>query len=224
MNDLNYIAIENLLFGYEKGKVIINKINLNINKNEITIIVGPNGSGKTTLGKLMVGILKPISGDIFISGNNLKEIPLAQVGSEIGYLFQNPDKHFFANTVKEELGFVDDLKGIDEEIIDKKIDDILKLFELEEVKKAPPLILSQGEKQRLAIGTILINEPRYMILDEPTRSLDAKRKEALLDILSNLKEKGIGMTIFSHDSHLIENLPQRVIEIRRGEIVYDKRL
>ena len=85
-------------------KPIINNINLKIIKDEVTGIIGANGSGKTTLGKLMMGILKPKNGQVYIANRKISEFSLAQIGSRIGYLFQNPENHFFTNTVEEELG------------------------------------------------------------------------------------------------------------------------
>lgn len=200
----------------------MNNISLKINKHEVTTILGPNGSGKTTLGKLIIGILKPISGQVYITNQDVSEMTLAQVGLKIGYLFQNPEKHFFSNTVEDELGFVPRLKGLNDDFLENRIKELLRLFQLEHLRKSSPLLLSQGEKQRLAIATILINQPEYLILDEPTTGLDVERKKVLIDLLKELRKNGIGMTIISHDHSFIEQLSQRVIKIHRGEITYDK--
>lgn len=222
MNELNFIELRNLSFGYKRNKIIMNNISLKINKHEVTTILGPNGSGKTTLGKLIIGILKPISGQVYITNQDVSEMTLAQVGLKIGYLFQNPEKHFFSNTVEDELGFVPRLKGLNDDFLENRIKELLRLFQLEHLRKSSPLLLSQGEKQRLAIATILINQPEYLILDEPTTGLDVERKKVLIDLLKELRKKGIGMTIISHDHSFIEQLSQRVIKIHRGEITYDK--
>lgn len=100
---------------------------------------------------------------------------------------------------------------------------LLKLLQLEDARKSSPLLLSQGEKQRLAIATILVNNPEYIILDEPTTGLDVERKKILIELLKESIEKGIGMTIISHDHFFIEELSRRVIKIHRGEIIYDQR-
>lgn len=172
----------------------------------------------------MMGILKPTEGQAFILNKDISEMTLAQIGSKIGYLFQNPEKQFFANRVEEELGFVSRLKGYDEDYLEDRIEGLLRLFQLEHVRKSSPLLLSQGEKQRLAIATILINEPKYLILDEPTTGLDGERKRLLVDLLKELVDRGIGMTIISHDHSFIKQLFQRVIRIYRGEVIYDQRI
>lgn len=224
VNSLNFIELKDICFEYKKEKEIIKNINLNIEKDEVTAIVGANGSGKTTLGKLMMGILKPKSGEIRIYNTNISEISLAQIGSKIGYLFQNPEKHFFTNTVEEELVFVLKFQKFDDIYIKEKIDSQLKLFKLEGLRNQSPLLLSQGEKQRLAIATILISNPEYLILDEPTTGLDMERKNILVEVLKELIQRGIGLTLISHDNSFIKQLSHRVIEIHKGEVIYDKRV
>lgn len=224
MKGLNFIELKDLSFGYKKENIVINNINLKIDKDEVTTIIGPNGSGKTTLGKLMMGILKATRGEVYISNKNVAEMALAQVGFNVGYLFQNPEKHFFANTVDDELGFILRLRGFNDSFVANRIEEMLRLFQLEGLKKSSPLLLSQGEKQRLAIASILINEPKYLILDEPTTGLDVERKKLLIGLLKELRKEGIGMTIISHDHSFIEQLSQRIIKIHRGEIAYDQRI
>lgn len=223
MKLLNSIEIKNLGFAYVKGKEIIKNINININIKDITCIVGPNGSGKTTLGKLMVGILKPDSGEIYLFGENISTMSLGQIGKKVGYLFQNPEKQLFSNTVEDEIKFPLEFKGLDKEYIEEKVETLLNLFQLDHIKTSFPLRLSQGEKQRLALAAILANEVEYLILDEPTKGLDMQRRHTLIKILKDLQSKGIGMTIISHDYTFINQISDRILKIYRGEIVEDKR-
>lgn len=223
MIELNIIEVENLKFYYENGKEIIKNINIKIKKHEILSITGLNGSGKTTLGKLIMGILKPISGEVFIYNENISNLSLSQVGRKIGYLFQNPEKHFFSHRVEDEIAFILKLKGFDESYIEHKVESLLELFQLSHLRDNSPLRLSQGEKQRLAIAAILANDVEYLILDEPTTGLDMKRKDVLFHALKKLHKKGIGMTIISHDKDFIKKISNRIIRIHRGEIVDDKR-
>ena len=110
------IELKNVNFEYIKGKRIIKNVNININVKDITCITGPNGSGKTTLGKLMVGILKPNSGGIYLFGENITNMSLGQIGEKIGYLFQNPEKQFFSNTVEDEIKFILEIKDLNRNI------------------------------------------------------------------------------------------------------------
>lgn len=217
------IELKNVNFEYIKGKRIIKDVNININVKDITCITGPNGSGKTTLGKLMVGILKPSSGGIYLFGENIINMSLGQIGEKIGYLFQNPEKQFFSNTVEDEIKFILEVKDLNRKYIEEKVKSLLDLFQLNHIRTSFPLKLSQGEKQRLALAAILANEPGYLILDEPTKGLDMERRGTLIQILKKLYNKGTGMTVMTHDYTFINQISDRTLTMHRGEIVEDKR-
>ncbi len=217
------IELRQVTFQYERGKRIFENISIKIEKDETTALLGPNGSGKTTLGKLMVGVLRPSKGQVYIFNKDSSKMALSEIGSKIGYLFQNPEKQFFTNSVYEELSFVLRTKKYHEDYIKEKVDKILNTFQLQGLERQSPFLLSQGEKKRLALAAILINKPDYLILDEPTLGLDGRRKEILLDTLSKLKKQGIGMTIISHDDNFVKAIGDRLIGLSRGEIVYDQR-
>lgn len=217
------MELKNVSFEYIRGKEIIKNIDISINIKDITCIIGPNGSGKTTLGKLMVGILKPNSGEIYLIGENIADISLAQIGRKIGYLFQNPEKQFFSNTVEDEIKFILEIKNLSKEYIKEKTESLLNLFQLNHIKTSFPLKLSQGEKQRLALAAILVNEPGYLILDEPTKGLDMQRRNTLVQIFKNLCSKGIGMTVITHDHAFVNQISDRILKMDRGEVVDDKR-
>lgn len=220
---LDSIELRNISFEYIKGKEIIKNIDINIRIKDITCITGPNGSGKTTLGKLMVGILKPNSGEIYLGGENIVDMSLGRIGRRVGYLFQNPEKQFFSNTVEDEIKFVLEIKNLSREYIEEKTEMLLDLFQLNHIKASFPLKLSQGEKQCLALAAILVNEPGYLILDEPTKGLDMERRDTLVQMLKNLCSKGMGMTVISHDHVFVNQISDRVLKMCRGEIVEDKR-
>lgn len=220
---MEWMETKDLNFHYEKGKPVISQINLKIFQNEMTALTGPNGSGKTTLGKLLMGILSPVSGDVFLDDKRVSQMSLGQIGMTIGYLFQNPEKQFFAPTVEDEISFILRAKGLDERDIKSKVDPLLEGFELSHLREDFPLRLSQGEKQRLALAAILVNDLDYLILDEPTTGLDKERKIILADILNNLYNRGIGMIIISHDFEFLNQFPRRVLEINRGEIINDRK-
>lgn len=218
-----YIEAKNISFGYPKKNKIIENISLSILKNEITAITGHNGGGKTTLGKLLAGIFKPLGGDVLIFGDNTRELTLGQIGEKIGYLFQNPDRQIFTSTVKEELLFVNKLKGKSMDKAHRDMEELLDFFDLYSKKEEVTFNLSYGEKQRLALAAILINRPEFLILDEPTTGLDKIRKNKLSKYLTKLMEKGTGMIIISHDLEFVKSHASRIIEIARGEIIDDIR-
>lgn len=215
------INVNKVSFGYTKGETIIKDITLNIKDGICTAIIGPNGGGKTTLGKLMAGILKPLKGKVFVDGLDTRAVELSRIGEKIGYLFQEPERQIFAPSVKEEIAFAMDLKGFDKFIIESKVNSTLDQFELKELENSFPFQLSRGEKQRLAIASIMINNPSFFILDEPTTGLDIERKEILSVLINNLIENGVGLVVISHDMGFVKKHAQRVISILGGEIAYD---
>lgn len=216
-----FIRIEKLFCSLNKVQVLKN-INISLNKNEFVSIIGPNGSGKTTLGKVVTGIIKQDSGDIFIDGKNIKDLSLPQIGGKIGYLFQNPDRQIFAPRVYEELSFALKYKKTSTDIIEQRVNEVLDIFELGHLRNASTYSLSQGEKQRLAIGAILLNDPEYLILDEPTTGLDPKRKNELNKLLNTLIKK-VGVLLISHDKTFVLNHSHRIIELYDGSIINDKK-
>ena len=216
------IIVEDVGFRYDKSDWVLKKINLNIEDGSCTFIIGPNGGGKTTLGKLMTGILKPTVGNVIVGELNTRETELYQIGAKVGYLFQEPERQIFAATVRDELAFVMELLGVEPDIISERVEASLARFELKDVESAFVFQLSRGEKQRLAMAAIMINNPAFLILDEPTTGLDAERKEILSGVVEQFRAKGTGMIIISHDHKFVDRHADRVIHVAGGEIIDDR--
>ena len=213
------ISLKDVSFYYKRGKPIFEHLNLEIPSKLITFIVGPNGGGKTTLGKLMAGILKPQSGVVLVDSVNTKTVPLAELGAKDGYLFQEPERQIFAATVRDEIGFVLSLRDKPQGEIATIVDAVLEQFQLTHLAAVSPLKLSRGEKQRLAIAAIMVNQPQFFILDEPTTGLDRVRIDILSGVIEDLQQRGIGMAIISHDQSFVRRHAQQVITVAGGEIV-----
>lgn len=215
------IELNNVSFSYTNRKSIFKDFSLKLDCEETTILTGKNGSGKTTLSKLIVGVLKPQLGDIMIEGENSKSMSLGRIGELIGYVYQYPERQLFAQSVIDELTFPLIFKGMDKEIVYAEAEEMIKLFELDKVKNSYPFFLSYGEKRRLAIASVLMSKPKYLIMDEPTASLDHERIESLSLVLDMLKVKGVGVLIISHNKDFIENHGQRILHIEGGNVVND---
>lgn len=217
----NFIEIKNISYKYNKGKTIFDNFSLNLDCEESTVLWGSNGSGKTTLTKLIMGILKIQSGEINIMGNELKNLSLGRTGELIGYVYQYPERQIFAQSVVEELTFPLIFKGVAKEEANLRAQNLIEIFNLEKVKNSYPFFLSYGEKRRLAIASVLMNQPKYLILDEPTASLDSERIESLSMVLDNLKSEKIGMLAISHNKDFIKRHGQRLINLEGGKITND---
>lgn len=216
-----FIKADKISFEYKKGNPVLQGLSIAVNQEQITAVVGENGSGKTTLGKLLTGILKPVDGKIFIDNKNTHNMTLSDVGMSIGYLFQNPSRQLFATTVKEQMLFTDQMMDKDMMESERRMMALLDYFDLQDKITAYTYELSQGEKQRLALASVLINTPRFLVLDEPTTGLDTKRKKQLSNYLEDLKGKRIGMMIISHDQDFVRQHAQRIITLSKGEIIHD---
>lgn len=214
-----FLEMSQVTFSYlRKMNPAVSGINLKLEKDNITAIVGPNGSGKTTLTKLMIGVLQPTAGKINLEGQSLTAFSLAAIGQRIGYVFQNPNLQLFCRTVAEEVGFGLTNKGCHPVMVKEKVDFYLDYFELAAYRESYPMYLSQGEKQRLAIAAVLASEPEFLILDEPTVGLDAYRKRLLGDYLQKIASLGRGMLLISHDMSFVDRMAERVIYMENGQI------
>jgi len=215
------IKIDRISFGYKKGEELFKNFSLSLNMKEITVLLGRNGSGKTSLTKIILGILKPPIGEVWIKGTNIKELSLGQVGSIIGYVFQNPDHQIFGATVMDQLLWTADFLGQDKEYIGQKANSLLKDFDIEKLVDIYPYQLSLGEKRILTLASAMISDPDYLILDEPTSSLDPDRIRILSGYIRSIHKKGTGALIITHDKDFAMEWGDRIITIDEGKIKDD---
>ena len=218
--ELKHIDYQLKIKGHEKSQ-LFSQLNLSMEKGDLVALVGPNGVGKTTLTKLMLGFIQPDHGEVLLEGLRVSDYKRSEVGAKIGYLFQNPMLQLFNATVEEELLFAYAIHDRVDETIRQRYNAVLKDLDLDHVVNTSVFHLSQGEKQRLAIGTLLMNQPDFMILDEPTSGLDYVRKEALKNRLLALHKKGMGMLIVTHDLGFIEDMPVKVLKMSEGQVAYE---
>ncbi len=218
------IVARDVSFCYPQAPPLFEGLNLTLCQGEFAAIVGANGSGKTTLGKLLCGILHPTGGSVRILGEDSRSLSLGSIGQMIGYLFQNPDQQLFALTVREELSWPLQLRGEDVESVRRRVEQVLTRFQLAGLEDKLPFRLSRGEKQRLVLAAIMLQRARYLILDEPTSSLDQERRAGLSQMLHELMAEGIGMAVITHDDHFLQQHAQRVIRLQEGRVVADERV
>ena len=215
-----YIDIENVSFCYPgQSRFVLRDINLRIYKEGVTAVTGANGSGKTTFSKLLIGLLKPVKGRIQLNGKLLSSLTLAQIGRQIGYVFQNPDKQLFCETVEEEIAFGVRNLGLPPERVTQKVREVMDYIELSRYAQAYPLSLSAGEKRRLALAAGFALEPGLLLLDEPTTGLDPYRKQLLGDYLDKLVAANRGVVVISHDQKFIDRYATRLLRLEDGQFI-----
>ena len=215
------IVFDNVKFKYEEGnREILKGISFTIGAGEWVSIIGHNGSGKSTLAKLLIGLLSPIEGAIYLDDMEVKEENLYDIRKHIGIVFQNPDNQFVSTSVEDDIAF--GLENIstprDEMII--KVNDAIKAVSMEDYRYEMPSNLSGGQKQRVAIAGILAINPDIYILDEATSMLDPKGREDFIKIVKTLKEAGKTIIMITHDMDEAL-LTDRCIVLKEGEIVRD---
>lgn len=217
---MGFIDLMDVDFRYPgQARPVLTGINLSIFKDGVTAVTGANGSGKTTFSKLLVGILMPTKGWIKLNGQLLTSLTLAQIGRRIGYVFQNPDKQLFCETVEEEIAFGVRNLGLPPDQVTQKVGELMAYFELTQYAQVFPLSLSAGEKRRLAIAAVFALEPELLVLDEPTTGLDPYRKKLLGDYLEKVVAARRGVVIISHDHKFIKRYAARLIRLQEGQFI-----
>lgn len=215
------LTVEDLHFAYQKGVPILKALDFEIRQGEFVAIIGANGSGKSTLVKNLINLLAPQKGRIVINGHDTRDIKLADLVSDIGYVFQNPDQQLFNNNVFDEVAFSLRLKNEDEGEINRRVKEVLEVFGLDHYRDQHPYSLSRGQRQKLAVATALLHRPKITLLDEPTTGQDRRSLSGLLNLMVELDRAGHTTIIITHDMDIVAAYASRVIVMEDGQIVMD---
>lgn len=210
------INFENVCFSYDKEETIKN-LNFHIDKGDFVAVLGSNGAGKSTMSKLFNGILKPTSGDVTVNGLNTKTTRTSTLAKHIGFLFQNPDRQLCKNTIRDELMFSLECIHADEETAGKQCDAVLERFEFD--SESDPFNLSRGERQKVALASIIVTNPDVLILDEPTTGLDWGECMQIMTIVSELNKKGTTVIMVTHDMELVLDFAKKVLVMNDGQML-----
>ncbi len=215
------ISVENVSFHYAGGPEIIHNVTLRLNDGECVAIMGENGAGKTTLVKLFNGLLKPDQGRVYVDNVNTKDRSIAELSREVGLIFQNPDHQLFAETVAEELSFSLKNFGFQEEIIARRVKSVLTFLDIERYSNSSPFMLSGGERKRVALASILVWDPKHVIMDEPTIGQDYLQKDRLRNFILQLISQDRSVVIVTHDVEFVADCKPRVVLMSKGRIIAD---
>ncbi|HTW88371.1 MAG TPA: energy-coupling factor transporter ATPase [Candidatus Binataceae bacterium] len=215
------VEIEDLSFSYPNGPRVIDSVSLSIRPGEFIAVIGQNGSGKTTLAKQIVGLLKPGVGRVLIEGRDRTPLMPAATAQQVGYVFQNPDHQIFAATVEDEVAFGPRNFGLAPEAIELRSAEVLSAVNLEGARDSDPFLLGKGERQRLAVASVLALRPRLLILDEPTTGLDYGEQRRMMKLVTELNGAGIAIAIITHTPWLVAAYARRVVLMRHGRLLFD---
>lgn len=212
------LSMDKVYFSYDGEKDVLKNISFDVYEGDMIALMGKNASGKTTLVKLMNGLVKPRKGKVLLFGKKISDYELSDLIQKVGIVFQDPNLHLFNDTVEEEVAFVLRNLEMKEELIDKKVNSILKQFKIDQYRKSYPHDLSGGERQRVALASVLVSEPEMLILDEPTRGMDYFLKK---ELISYLKERAKTVIMVTHDIETAGEFAERVVLVSEGSIISD---
>jgi energy-coupling factor transport system ATP-binding protein len=212
----NIVEVHNLWFTYPNGEEVLKDVNLTIAPGEFVVVMGENGAGKTTLLKNINGLLKPGRGHVQVAQKDTRKCLIEELACEVGYLSQDPNDYLFLPSVYEELTYTMNNLGLKDDGI---IKEVLNRLHLTNYSRDNPRDLSTGERQRVALASVLVSRPKLLLLDEPTRGLDYLLKEELGKILLELQKEGTAILIITHDVEFAAEYADRIILMADGTIV-----
>ena len=218
------LSLEDIRFSYDGKDEVIKGISFDLHKGEIISILGNNGAGKSTLSKLITGISAAISGDIYFKNQNLQDWSIRKRGQYIGYVMQNPNHMITQHMIKDEVALGLKIRGFQNDVIEEKVEKVLKVCGLYPYRNWPVAALSYGQKKRLTIGSILILDPHVIILDEPTAGQDYKHYKEFMEFIKFLSDDGIGIILITHDMHLALEYTTRAVVISEGKKIADDKV
>lgn len=213
-------------FGYVPETTVLHGIDLTIESGEFVTIIGQNGSGKSTLVKHINGLLEPDRGSVVVSDERgepyaTDEHPMNLLAKIVGYVFQNPDDQIFHTTVGEEIAYGLKNIGVPADERAKRMAAVLEQVGLPVDLNQNPFSFGKGQRQRLAIASVLAMEPRLICVDEPTTGQDHAESVRIMDILAEYNRRGHTVITITHDIALAAAYTDRVIAIRDGQIIAD---
>jgi cobalt/nickel transport system ATP-binding protein len=217
---MHLIETRDLAYVYPGSVKALEGINFIAPRKARIAVIGSNGAGKSTLFKHFNGIFKPTSGSVLIKGEPITKNNIREVRKFVGIVFQNPDDQIFSPTVEQDVAFGPTNLGLDEETVNHRVQEALKIVGIEDLAHRVPHHLSGGEKKRVAIAGVIAMEPQVIVLDEPTAGLDPQGVRDFNEFINSLSSK-YGMTVIfsTHDVSLVPEIADFLYVMNKGRII-----
>ncbi|HQA50595.1 MAG: ABC transporter ATP-binding protein [Natronincolaceae bacterium] len=223
------VELKDLSFKYQLAdEFALKRINLKIEEGDFYAIVGANGSGKSSLCYAIRGFIPhfhrgDFSGEVLVADQSNSQRKLGEIGLDVGFVFQNPFSQIsgVAMNVYEEVSFGLENLGVAKEMIAHRVEEIMTLLEIEHLRQRNPYNLSGGEQQKVAIASVMVMEPRILILDEPTSQLDPVGTEQVFKAIELMKNRGMTIILVEHKMELISYFANKVAVLKNGELLLD---
>ena len=211
------LTFRGVSFAYPGGGASVNNLELTVYPGELVGIIGQNGAGKTTATKLVNGLLKPASGTVTVAGLDTRTAPVSRIARHVATLFQNPDRQLCKNTVLDEVAFGLELAGIDRAEARRRAERVIERFGLP--AEESPFSLSRGQRQMVALASVVVVEPDIVVLDEPTSGLDYRECMTVMETVREMAEHGCAVIMVCHDMEVVSDFAERLAVMADGCIL-----
>ena len=218
-DEIPLLQVKNVSFSYQNHHVL-NNINFSIFCGDFVALLGPNGAGKSTLSKTLINLVTPEKGEIYLNNTPFSKLKTAEIFQNIGFVFQNPEHQFICDTVEMELAYGLKILEWKKEQWQPRVEELLEQFHLTEQRQNNPFSLSQGQKRRLSVATMLTNDQQLLILDEPTFGQDFVNTNVIMNLLNELNQRGKTIVMITHDMELVSEYANKVILLNEKEIAF----
>lgn len=216
---MSIVALQDVWFRYGPEPPTLRGVNLTIPSGQWLAIIGCNGSGKSTLVKQFNGLLRPWRGTVRVKGQDIAHKQVGELARTVGYVPQNPDRLIFSPTVRDEVAFGPRQLGLSGNTLADRVDEALRLLDLERAAETPPALLGYGIRRKVALASVLALHPQLLILDEPTNGLDVGCARHVMDSVESLHREGTSVVMVSHDLDLVARYAQQVVVLQDGFLV-----
>ena len=215
------LEVKDLCFGYSEGVTNLRDVSFTLNEGEMVSIVGRNGAGKSTLAKLICGFETPRSGSIWLNGRNLEGDTIKERAAPIGYVMQNPNQMISQSLIFDEVALGLRTAKLPEDEVERRVNEALTICGLYPFRKWPVSALSFGQKKRVTIASVLVMQPKVLILDEPTAGQDFRHYTEIMEFLRSLNQKGYTVIMVTHDMHLMLEYTSRALVFSQSRMIGD---
>ncbi len=215
------LRAEHVCFSYTDRREILSDLSFTISEGDMLSLVGTNGAGKSTLAKLICGLVKEASGTLYWEGAPMTDRTIKERSAQVGFVMQNPNQMICKPMIYDEVALGPRIRGVAEEEVDRRVRHALEICGLSPFRSWPVAALSFGQKKRVTIASVLVLEPRLIILDEPTAGQDYRHYTEIMRFLRALNDTGVAILLITHDMHLMLEYTPRALVLHEGRLLLD---
>ena len=216
------LELDHVSFTYPNGFEAVKDLCLAVDPGEKVAVIGENGAGKTTMAKLVNGLLRPTAGDVRVNGGSTRAKTVACIARDVGFVFQNPDDQIFNSSIFREITYTHRYnKSLPPSELEKRVREALGLIGLEGKEEENPYNLSYSHRKFITIGTVIMQDPRLVILDEPTAGQDLEGMDRLAEIIDYFHRRNTAVIVIAHDMEFVARCFDRAIVMAHGAIILD---